>query len=167
MPKLIVVPYCGYYTSPIGTIEINNTQQYVTGIRFLSDNEPIHKRKSNTLTEAVIAQLDEYFKGIRKRFDFAKYQEGTPFEQRVWQQVEQIDFAKTASYGLIARELGDENQSRAVGNANGKNKLAIVVPCHRVIGVDGSLTGYAWGTEKKQWLLDHEQKIAGTYLKLF
>jgi methylated-DNA-[protein]-cysteine S-methyltransferase len=166
MPKIIVLPFTGYYSSPIGLLQIKNTQTHICEISFV-DKITTPSFKTNSLTENCIHQLDEYFNGKQNAFDLNLLQDGTLFQQQVWQQVCAIDYGKTSSYLTVAKLLGDENLTRAVGTANAKNKIAIVVPCHRVIGSDGNLTGYAWGLKRKQWLLDYEAKISGTYQKLF
>jgi methylated-DNA-[protein]-cysteine S-methyltransferase len=101
-------------------------------------------------------QLNEYFEGSRKHFDLKLNPEGTDFQKKVWKQLEQIPYGKTLSYLELSEQLGNVKAIRAVANANGKNPLWIVVPCHRVIGSNGSLTGYAGGLHRKQWLLEHE-----------
>jgi O-6-methylguanine DNA methyltransferase len=106
----------------------------------------------------VAEQFDAYFAGERSTFDIEMNLLGTPFQQRVWSQLCQIPYGETISYGELARRIGNPNASRAVGLANGRNPIAIVVPCHRVIGANGSLTGYGGGLERKTWLLEHEVK---------
>ncbi|MDX1278091.1 methylated-DNA--[protein]-cysteine S-methyltransferase [Oceanihabitans sediminis] len=106
--------------------------------------------------EDCVLQLQEYFKGSRKTFRFKTNAQGTDFQKRVWKALENIPFGKTTTYLKLAKKLGDVKAIRAVANANGKNPLWIVVPCHRVIGSDDSLTGYAGGLQRKQWLLEHE-----------
>ena len=106
----------------------------------------------------VAEQFDAYFAGERSTFDIEMNLLGTPFQQRVWSQLCQIPYGETISYGELARRVGNPNASRAVGLANGRNPIAIVVPCHRVIGANGSLTGYGGGLERKTWLLEHEVK---------
>ena len=106
--------------------------------------------------EQAVTQLQEYFKGKRTHFNLKLNPKGTEFQQRVWQELLNIPFGKTLSYLELSKKLGDIKAIRAVAAANGKNPLWIVVPCHRVIGTDGSLTGYAGGLERKKWLLDHE-----------
>lgn len=101
-------------------------------------------------------QLDEYFNGKRKDFSFPTYQEGTDFQKAVWAQLLTIPYGKTISYADLSKKMGDIKKIRAIGTTNGKNNLAIVVPCHRVIGSNNHLTGYAGGLWRKQWLLDHE-----------
>ena len=108
---------------------------------------------------AARAQLDEYFAGLRTHFDLPLAPIGTPFQLRVWAALAEIPFGRTISYLELARTIGDERAVRAVGGANGKNPLPIVLPCHRVIGADGSLTGFGGGIERKRWLLEHEGAI--------
>ncbi len=104
-------------------------------------------------------QLQEYFSGQRQQFDLPLAPAGTPFQQKVWQQLLQIHFGHTITYAEIARRLGDPKTIRAAGTANGKNPIAIVIPCHRVIGMNGDLVGYAGGLPNKKWLLDHEMTV--------
>ena len=105
-------------------------------------------------------QLSEYFAGTRRDFDLPLRLQGTVFQQRVWQELTEIPYGTTWSYGQLAKRLGNPNASRAVGLANGQNPISILVPCHRVIGADGSLTGYGGGLERKQWLLTHEGALS-------
>ncbi len=104
-------------------------------------------------------QLDEYFAGSRQTFDLPLAPKGTAFQQSAWQVLREIPFGDTISYGEQARRLGDPNKARAVGAANGRNPIPIIVPCHRVVGASGHLTGFAAGVETKAWLLDHEQRV--------
>jgi methylated-DNA-[protein]-cysteine S-methyltransferase len=167
MPKIIVFPFRSYLQSPIGVIEIQATQHHVHQIRFCEKDEVFKPSVENELTQQCAIELEAYFEGKRKDFSIPTQQEGTDFMQEVWDDVKDIPFGKTATYADLAKLAGDENLTRAVGSANGKNQLAIIVPCHRVIGRSGKLTGYAWGLHRKQWLLDHEAKINNTYFKLF
>jgi len=112
----------------------------------------------------VAAQLDAYFAGELSTFDLEMNLLGTPFQQRVWSALSEIPYGETISYGELARRVGNPNASRAVGLANGRNPVAIVVPCHRVIGANGSLTGYGGGLERKTWLLDHELKCRDSFV---
>ena len=105
-------------------------------------------------------QLEEYFAGARTGFDLELRPDGSPFQQRVWAQLREIPFGSTISYSELARQVGDPSAVRAVGGANARNPLPIVVPCHRVIGADGSLTGFGGGLERKRWLLAHEGALA-------
>lgn len=166
MPKLVVIPFTGYYESPIGTLVIQNTANAVQRIHFTDQTAAI-KTSTNPLTLLTIQQLQSYFEGNLQTFDLPVQPEGTTFQQKVWGELETIPFGITSSYQNIATTLGDTSLSRAVGSAIGKNPLAIVVPCHRILGTDGSLTGYAWGLQRKQWLVDFEAKQRGTYSKLF
>lgn len=138
-------------------ISITDTAEVATEIPTTSAEIP------HELHKAVL-QLQEYFAGIRTQFDFKMAPEGTEFQKRVWQELQNIPFGKTLSYLSLARELGDVKAIRAVAAANGKNPLWIVVPCHRVIGTDGSLTGYAGGLWRKKWLLEHENPPKQTAL---
>ncbi len=115
----------------------------------------------------TILQLDEYFAGRRKQFSLPLSPAGTAFQQKVWQQLIQIPFAETITYLHVAKRLGNVKSIRAAASANGKNPLAIIIPCHRVVGADGKLTGYAGGLHRKQWLLEHEAKAAGKKSSLF
>jgi methylated-DNA-[protein]-cysteine S-methyltransferase len=113
---------------------------------------------SHPMLELARTQLAEYFAGRRRSFELPLAPAGSDWQKAVWQALVAIPFAKTVSYGELARGLGRPSAARAVGAANGKNPIAIVVPCHRVIGADGSLTGYAGGVDRKRWLLDHESR---------
>ena len=113
----------------------------------------------HAVLDRAVEQLDEYFRGERTEFDLPLAPRGTPFQQQAWQVLRGIPFGETITYGEQARRLGDPNKSRAVGAANGKNPIPIVVPCHRVVGAKGQLTGFAGGLETKAWLLDHEWRV--------
>ena len=115
--------------------------------------------RAHAVLAAATAQLTEYFAGTRTEFDLPLDAEGTPFQHAVWDVLRTIPYGTTISYGTQARELGDARKARAVGSANGRNPISVIVPCHRVVGADGSLTGFAAGTDVKAWLLDHEQRI--------
>ena len=113
---------------------------------------------SNEHLNALKLQLGEYFSGDRETFNLPLVMTGTQFQEKVWNSLQDIPFGKTLTYQSLTNQLGDPRAIRAVANANGANKMAILIPCHRVIGSDGSLTGYAGGLSRKQWLLDHENK---------
>ena len=113
---------------------------------------------STPILDMAVVQLEEYFAGTRREFDLPLDPVGTPFQQSAWTVLRTIPYGRTISYGQQAKQLGDPNKARAVGAANGKNPLSIVVPCHRVIGSGGQLTGFAAGLEVKSWLLDHERQ---------
>ena len=116
-------------------------------------------RDTDGVLAAVVAQLREYFAGERVDFDLPLVPAGTPFQRKVWMALRDIPYGRTTSYGEIATELGQPTASRAVGLANGRNPLAVIVPCHRVIGANGSLTGFGGGLERKRWLLEHERAV--------
>lgn len=147
----------GYYNSPIGIIEITATEEAITSLYFVEQSTMVTD-ESTIISEAII-QLNEYFKGIRKVFDLKCEATGTNFQKKVWDELIKIPFGETLSYKELAIKVGNEKARRAVGNANGKNAISIIVPCHRVIGSDKSLTGYAGGISRKQWLLSHEKSI--------
>jgi methylated-DNA-[protein]-cysteine S-methyltransferase len=143
-----------YLESPVGLIEIQSSEQGVRAVSFVE--ERLFETEDNAHNLLTLSQLQAYFNGERKVFDLTFDLEGTPFQQRVWQALLTVPFGKTRSYMDIARALGDPKAIRAVGTANGSNKIAIIIPCHRIIGSDGSLTGYAGGLHRKKWLLDFE-----------
>ena len=144
-----------YLHSPVGTLEIKGDENGLVSVHFLDSEEKTTTSISKFLQPAI-DQLLEYFKGDRTKFDLKLNPEGTPFQKKVWEQLMKIPFAKTVSYQEIANRLGNPKVIRAAASANGKNPIAIIIPCHRVIGSDGSLTGYAGGLHRKKWLLDHE-----------
>lgn len=143
-----------FINSPLGITKIVGDENGISVISVLSEGE-LSIKIPDELQEAV-SQLQEYFEGKRKNFDFKLNPKGTDFQQKVWQELLNIPFGKTMSYMDLSKKLGDVKAIRAVASANGKNPLWIVVPCHRVIGTDGSLTGYAGGLWRKKWLLEHE-----------
>ena len=112
------------------------------------------------LMEKVQKQLDEYFKGSRSQFDLPLFIKGTEFQESVWQQLLQIEYGQTVSYESIAKKLGKPKGQRAVGKANGDNRIAVIIPCHRVIRQNGELSGYGGGVRRKEWMLDHERANA-------
>jgi len=150
--------YKAYYSSPIGCIEIQASHEAVTSLMFCDDPKNDACNGSEILSKCV-RQLDEYFDGQRMNFDVPVSQKGTSFQQTVWNALLDIPFGKTVSYADVAKMIHNPQSVRAVGAANGRNKLWIIVPCHRVIGANGSLTGYAGGLERKKWLLAHEAQV--------
>lgn len=144
--------------TPLGYIEISGAINVISKIQILTDPAEITTVLPDELKSAV-AQLQDYFNGKRTTFSFKMNPVGTEFQQRVWQELLNIPFGKTCSYLELSKKLGDVKAIRAVASANGKNPLWIVIPCHRVIGSDGSLTGYAGGLWRKKWLLDHENPV--------
>lgn len=143
-----------FFKTPLGIAKIIGDKNGISEIS-IQDNGEITERIPAVLEEAV-HQLQDYFDGKRTDFDFKINPKGTEFQQKVWQSLIEIPFGKTMSYLDLSKKLGDVKAIRAVASANGKNPLWIVVPCHRVIGTNGSLTGYAGGLWRKKWLLEHE-----------
>ena len=141
--------------SPLGFTKIVGDEDGISEVTILNSEEKETDIIPVELEDCVI-QLREYFEGTRTEFNLKINPQGTEFQQKVWKQLEQIPYGKTISYLELSKQLGDIKAIRAVANANGKNPLWIIVPCHRVIGSDGSLTGYAGGLSRKQWLLEHE-----------
>lgn len=150
--------FTSYLKCPIGIIEINAFAEVLFSVKILSEDCIFNFKEANEVEIIEIAkmQLDEYFNKVRKHFDLPLVYYGTEFQQKVWNEVGKIPFGKTKSYGQIAIELGKKELTRAVGAANGKNPLWIIVPCHRVVGSQNELVGYAGGMWRKQWLLEHE-----------
>lgn len=141
--------------SPLGFTKIVGDEDGITSIYILDSDEKTTDIIPEVLEDCA-HQLREYFEGKRTQFDLQINLEGTEFQKKVWNQLQTIPYGKTISYLQLSQQLGDVKAIRAVANANGKNPLWIVIPCHRVIGSDGSLTGYAGGLHRKQWLLEHE-----------
>jgi methylated-DNA-[protein]-cysteine S-methyltransferase len=149
------------YESPIGVIEIIGTDEFIYSIMFSKQDITVNLIQAETpkVLKDCFEQLNEYFKGVRHEFTFSYIYNGTDFQKSVWNALTSIPYAKTVSYKDIAVSIGNEKAIRAVGSANGKNKLSIAVPCHRVIGSNGKLTGYAGGLWRKEWLLQHERLL--------
>lgn len=146
-----------YYKSPIGNLRIVSNERDIIRIDFTKDFF-----KMNMIPVQIkncITQLDEYFEGKRKKFTVGINPIGTEFQGKVWYELTKIPYGKTISYLEQAKQLGDEKAIRAIAHANGQNPIPIIIPCHRVVGSDGKLTGYAGGLLKKQWLLEHEGAI--------
>jgi methylated-DNA-[protein]-cysteine S-methyltransferase len=147
-----------YYRSPIGILEVESSDTSVSVVSFVEREGESSKDAPPVLLQCL-AELDEYFTGKRKDFSVSLDQYGTEFQKKVWNELLDIPFGKTTSYLNIAKKLSNAKSIRAVGGANGKNKIAIIVPCHRVIGNNFELVGYAGGKWRKQWLLEHEGAI--------
>lgn len=143
-----------FFETPLGTAKISGNQDGISEVS-IGHSETVSSEIPESLLQAML-QLQEYFEGTRITFDFKLNPSGTEFQQKVWQELLKIPYGKTTSYLELSKKFGDVKAIRAVASANGKNPLWIVVPCHRVIGSDGSLTGYAGGLWRKQWLLEHE-----------
>ena len=151
--------YKAYYDSEIGVIEITGTEEGIKALEFV-ESLPRGRKNIHPCLQECIKQLDEYFKGERKEFSLNLQPEGTDFQKKVWDRLLKIPFGNTVSYLDIARALGDEKSVRGVGMANGRNKISIIIPCHRVIGGNGQLIGYGGGLWRKDWLLKHEKKFS-------
>ncbi len=145
-----------YYLSPIGPLEISGLSGGITSVTFVKKRLPSDRNLPECMKECV-RQMDEYFIGTRKKFSLKLLLEGTPFQKQVWRELRRIPYGKAVSYGDIARSIGKPRAFRATGNANNKNPIVIIIPCHRVIGADGSLVGYGSGIWRKEWLLKHER----------
>lgn len=157
-----------YYHSPIGIIAIEGGPNGVCSCSFAGEKETAALNPAGSgaggdvvppALEEARRQLDEYFKGLRTGFSVRLDLRGTEFQRRVWAELQKIPFGQTRSYGEIARACGRGGAARAVGGANHMNPVVIIVPCHRVIGADGSLTGFGGGLWRKEWLLEHEKKV--------
>lgn len=165
--------------SPVGELTVGATERGVRYVLWENETRPIDIADDTIdaadadgedadpaavarILDAVRAQLDEYFAGERTDFDLPLDPIGTPFQLSAWQVLRTIPYGSTMSYGEQARTLGDPNKARAVGAANGRNPISIIVPCHRVVGSNGSLTGFAGGIGAKAWLLDHERRVLAT-----
>lgn len=149
-----------HYRSPIGIVKVEETEGSITSVSVLDEETEILQPQSR-ITKLAVQQLHEYFTGKRSMFDFPYQQPGTQFQQQVWHELAKVGFGETQSYMQLAEHFGNPLAIRAIASANGKNKLWIVVPCHRIIGKNGELTGYAGGLWRKKWLLQHEAVITG------
>ncbi len=145
--------------SPIGLLLVRTSVRGVVAIDFNAKarySTAVGDDATRLVLDQAIRELREYFAGTRREFEVSVDAVGTPFRQRVWQELREIPFGTTISYGELARRVGNMNASRAVGAANGANPVPIIIPCHRVIGADGTLTGFGGGVWRKDWLLRHE-----------
>ena len=147
-----------FIQSPLGVTKIEGDSNGLASITVLNSDATISDLIPESLEDAVY-QLQEYFEGKRQKFSLHLNPAGTAFQQRVWVALQDIPYGKTVSYLDLSKTLGDVKAIRAVAGANGRNPLWIVIPCHRVIGSDGSLTGYAGGLHRKKWLLEHENPV--------
>ena len=152
--------YTAFYESPIGTIEIQGTEAGVSSLNFVDIKEEKTVRRTKGAPPGpvadALAQLEGYFHGDRKEFKVKLDLRGTPFQQKVWAKLLRIKFGQTTTYKALAAAVGNPASTRAVGGANHSNPVSIIVPCHRVVGSDGRLTGYGGGLWRKDWLLRHE-----------
>ncbi|MCP9750093.1 methylated-DNA--[protein]-cysteine S-methyltransferase [Ferruginibacter sp. HRS2-29] len=164
-----------FYNSPLGILRLSNNGNALAGMSFvqtgknkhLTDEEIKFISPQTGILQKCITQLDDYFAGRELNFDLPLLQPGTEFQQKVWVELQNISPGKTISYLQMSKNLGNVKAIRAVGTANGRNNIAIIVPCHRVIGSNGTLVGYAGDLWRKQWLLDHEAKFVNGVRTLF
>ena len=153
--------------SPVGELGLVATDTTLVAVLWPEEREgrvkfPVEPTTgSNDVLRRTADQLDEYFAGDRRSFDLPLELRGTDFQQQVWMALADIPYGETSTYGKQAAEIGRPRAIRAVGSANGRNPLSIVLPCHRIVGADGKLTGFAGGLDTKRWLLDHESRAAG------
>lgn len=150
--------YAAIMNTALGALLIKANSSAITSIHFLQDNEIVPELLGNSLINQCIAELSEYFAGKRIRFDVPLAPNGTPFQQTVWGALSDIPYGKTCSYGEIAQKIGNPKAARAIGMANNRNPIPIIIPCHRVLGSNGHLTGYAGGLENKCYLLNLENE---------
>jgi methylated-DNA-[protein]-cysteine S-methyltransferase len=156
-----------YYQSPVGALSIHTDGNFITQLRFVDKGDDVAEIISHPLLQQCFDELDAYFSGAGRKFSFPVRQEGTTFQQSVWAELEKIPYGKTISYLELSKRIKNIKAIRAVGTANGSNKVAIIVPCHRVIGSNGSLVGFGGGLWRKKWLLEHEAKFAVGLQMLF
>jgi len=156
--------YFSELDSPVGSLLLLGDERHLTGLYMQEQRHrpplPDGCRQNDKVFARVREQLRQYFAGKLQQFEIELAGEGSPFQRRVWKALCTIPFGATESYGGLARRIGNANASRAVGLANGKNPIGIIVPCHRVVGANGALTGYGGGLERKKWLLEHERRYA-------
>lgn len=164
-----------FFESPVGTIEIKTGEEYIHSVCFVNTVKKTlptpeltsQQANNHPMPELCIKQLREYFGGARKIFELPLQQDGTIFQQKVWAELMNIPYGRTISYLELSKRIGNVKAIRAVGTTNGLNSIAVIVPCHRVIGSNGDLTGYAGDLWRKKWLLDHEGKYANGVQTLF
>ncbi len=145
-----------YFDSGIGWLLLTASDDALQSIRFLETKPNIYNNTTNKITKRVIGELTAYFNGTRNQFSIKLEPEGSDFQKSVWKQLLQIPYGQTITYGELAEKLGDPNKVRAVGRANAQNPIPVIIPCHRVIGADNKLVGYAGGISRKRYLLKHE-----------
>jgi methylated-DNA-[protein]-cysteine S-methyltransferase len=158
--------YFSLFPSPLGDLLLVSDGEALTGLHMAGGAapEPDWLRDDEPFRE-VRAQLTEYLAGERRTFDLPLRLVGTPFQRRVWDELRRIPFGETISYAELARRVGQPGAARAVGSANGRNRIGLIIPCHRVIAADGSLGGYGGGLDRKRWLLRHEAESAAQVLR--
>ena len=164
-----------YYQSPLGVLEIRSMGSTISDVLFvnswkgakINESEISFIKPKSTIIKTCIKQLDEYFAGTRTEFTMHTSQIGTEFQQMVWAELSKIPYGRTISYFELSKRIGNVKAIRAVGTANGNNSICIIIPCHRVIGINGELVGYGGDLWRKKWLLEHEGKIANGVQTLF
>lgn len=149
------------HTTPLGPVAIVENGEFLTNLLFAETLPADTEEATSPLLEETVRQLDEYFAGRRTAFDLPLAPEGTPYQRLIWRTLQDIPYGETASYAEIAARTGNPQASRAVGGANHRNPLPILIPCHRVIGTNGKLTGYAGGLARKEFLLGLERRDRG------
>ena len=157
--------FIAYYKSPIGILEISASNTSIIRLKFC-DNDSKKSYQLNEIISACINQLDQYFSLSREIFELPIQPEGSDFQLKVWEELSKIPYGKTITYIEQSLRIGDPKAIRAVAKANSQNKIPIIIPCHRVIGADGSLVGYGGGLWRKKWLLEHETKKFGEQISL-
>lgn len=145
--------------SPVGELEIHAANDAIVAVYFPSHRAPEAAERATPLLKKAKAQMEDYFRGKRKDFDLPLAPEGTAFQKKVWKALQGIPYGETRSYAQIAAKVGKPKAARAVGGANNRNPIGLIVPCHRVIGASGDMVGYAGGLPMKKWLLSHESAI--------
>lgn len=148
--------YCGCFDSPIGMLKITASEEELLGIEFVDSKFEVNQ---NQIIFETVLQLKEYFEGVRQVFDLPYSFSGSDFARKAQHALVGIPFGETISYKEQAAIVGNSNAARAVGGANNKNKIAVVIPCHRVVGKNGNLTGYAGGLSRKKLLIEHEKRV--------
>jgi methylated-DNA-[protein]-cysteine S-methyltransferase len=159
-PKVKPAVVSTYFESPIGFLRVSGNEKWVQAVEFCEQPGPKAENIPDCLLQAC-RQLGEYFQGTRRKFEIPLNLNGTAFQKKVWSALRKVPFGRTLSYGGIARAINRPYSGRAVGGANHRNPVSIIIPCHRIIGHTGKLTGYGGGLWRKQWLLDHEKKACG------
>ncbi len=144
----------GYVVTAIGVLEVAGDDQAIASVKFTDQVSDVSV--TSRVVRTCMRQLQEYFSGKRRRFSVPLAPQGTAFQQAVWKELLRVSYGKTSTYGAVAKAIGRPRAARAVGGATGRNPIAVVIPCHRVIGADGKLTGYAGGLDRKSWLLERE-----------
>ena len=151
-----------FFDSPLGLLEIAGTERGVEAVNFVERRPSVGAANSNHVPEPLLEcrkQIDEYFRGRRTEFDLPLELSGTPFQKEVWRRLRLVPFGATTSYGAIAHAMKRPKAARAVGGANHRNPISIIIPCHRIVGCGGSLVGYGGGLWRKERLLDHERSV--------